>query len=494
MYLVGAGAGDYKLLTLRALELVASCDVLVYDRLVNQRILEYARPECVRVSAGKSPEGHELEQDELNALLAREGRSGKQVVRLKGGDPLIFGRGGEEGAYLRAHGVPFEIVPGVSSSYACPAYAGIPLTHRGVSDGFCVVTARGADGGGPDYRALARLGGTLVFLMGMGRLDGICRELTAHGKPADTPAAVIYRGTTGAQRTAVGTLEDIADKARAAGLRNPAVIVVGDVVGLREQLAWREAKPLFGKRVMVTRTAAAASALSDLIYERGGEAVEFPAVDIQPLADFDALDACIGRIGEYTCLVFTSSNAADAFFDRLAHAGLDARALHGAKVVAIGDKTGGALRRQGIHADYIPRTFDSDAVCACMQRIVSERDRVLIPASDIAGTNIRDTVLACGGRAEQVAAYRNVPAAKPDPGKLRLLREGGIDVVTFASSSAVENFVRLAGTEFPAKVCTIGFHTTQTALSLGLAVARQADSATIESLVDAVCAVCADCD
>ena len=348
VYLVGAGPGDPGLITVRGLDLIRRADVVVYDRLVNRRLLSSAPAQAEQVFAGKSPEGAAMDQEAINDLLVREARAGKMVVRLKGGDPFVFGRGGEEAQALARHGIEFEVVPGITSAIAVPAYAGIPVTHRDVSSSFTVITGHedpSKELSNLDWGKIAGGAGTLIILMGISRLEATVQKLIEHGLAKDTPAVSTEWGTEYQQRTVEGDLGDIVQRARAAGLGAPAVTVVGAVVRLRDSLRWFDKKPLFGKRVLVTRARAQAGALSGLLEEAGAVVSEVPSIEIQDPEDWGPMDEAVARLADYSWVVFTSVNAVDSLFHRLGRAGMDARSMAGVRVCAIGP--GDGLRAPG---------------------------------------------------------------------------------------------------------------------------------------------------
>src|SRR5438552_5746477 len=356
VFLVGAGPGDPGVLTRGAADLIARADLVAVDALVSLEIASLIT--CERVYVGKRSSAHTLPQDQINQLLIDEARKGKRVVRLKGGDPFVFGRGGEEAEDLVAAGVDFEIVPGISSAIAGPAYAGIPVTHRDYATSVTLVTGHESDEStGVNWDALAKLDGTIVFLMGFANLPLIASRL-----PRDRNVAVISRATTKNQRTVVGTLADIEQKVAEAKLETPALIVVGEVVKLHDAINWFETKPLFGRRVVVTRAREQASELKRLLEEAGASVVQFPTIEIVPPPSWESLDRVIDALGDYQWLVFTSTNGVKFFFERLAAKGKDARALAGCKIAAVGDTTANDLRTHGIFADVVPEKFISTAL------------------------------------------------------------------------------------------------------------------------------------
>lgn len=488
--LVGAGPGDPGLITLRGVEALREAEVVVYDYLASPELLQHAPEAAERIYVGKRAGCHAMAQGEINALLVRLGQEGKRVVRLKGGDPFLFGRGGEEAEALAAAGVPFEVVPGVTSAIAVPAYAGIPVTHRGVASSLAIVTGHEDPRkreSAIDWEGLARID-TIVFLMGVANLAQIAAELAAHGRPEDTPAAVIQWGTLGMQRTVTGTLADIAARVREAGLTSPAVTVVGGVVHLRERLRWFERRPLLGLRVLVTRARQQASRLAEGLRALGADPVECAVIETAPPLDWGALDGAIAALGRYRWVVFTSANGVEVFFARLALAGRDARALAAARIAAIGPATAEALNTHGVRADLVPAEYVAEALAEAMGEVQGQR--VLLPRADIARPALAARLRAAGAEVDEVVAYRTV---RPEGLEARL-REAlaGANVVAFTSSSTVRNLVEALGHGEAAQalagvaVACIGPVTAQTARELGLEPAVVAEEYTIEGLLEAL--------
>ena len=496
VYLVGAGPGDPGLLTLKGRDAIARADVVVYDRLVSPRTLDHARPDAKLVYVGKGPHSHTMPQEEINALLVRTAREGNVVARVKGGDPFVFGRGGEEAEELRAAGIPYEVVPGVTSAVAAPAYAGIPVTHRGASSSFTVITGHGRAGKDEPavpWEQAARLGGTLVFLMGMERLSDIAENLMAAGMDAATPAAVVRLGTWPEQRTVEGTLDDIADAVRDAGVGNPAVVVVGQVAALRPQLQWIERKPLFGKRVVVTRARHQASRLTEMLEMRGAQVTEFPVIKIAPPSAAEPLVQAVRHPEAYQWIVFTSVNGVEAFFEALGAAGCDVRALAGVEVAAIGPATAAALARRGIARVEVGREFCAEGLAEALVKSVQPGQRVLVARAQESRDVLPRMLEEVGAQVDDVAAYRTLAM---DAGAQELateLRAGRVDAVTFTSSSTVTNLLACLGGDVSllegAALCSIGPITTNTLRDAGLEPAVQADEYTIEGLVDAICSL-----
>jgi uroporphyrinogen III methyltransferase / synthase len=492
--LVGAGPGDPGLLTIAGRDRLAQCEVLVYDRLVDPSLLHYAPKDAERIFAGKSPDSKALSQDEINALLVERGKAGQRVVRLKGGDPFVFGRGGEEALALASAGVPFEVVPGITSAIAAPAYAGVPVTHRRLASSFAVVTGH-EDEDKPDasvdWRRMAMAVDTIVVLMGAAALAGVSRALVDGGRPPETPAVSIEWGTTTRQRSVTSTLEDIAEAVREAGLRNPLLTVVGEVASLREHITWFENRPLFGKRVLVTRTRSQASALSDLLRWEGAEAVELPALQLQPVATDEHLEAMTQRLvarGYDWCLL-TSANAVEFVMAYLQRSGRDARVFAGCKLVALGSATAASLAANGLRADLVASEFSSAGVVEAMPLDIGGQ-HVLIPRAE-GGVDIGAQLRAVKGAIiDQVTLYRSGVPSSVDPETLLLVRSGQIDIVTFASSSSVRNLAQLLGDDFDtlkrAAIACIGPVTAATAREHGLTVTIEPATHTVPALVEAL--------
>jgi len=505
VYLIGAGPGDPKLITVGGADALHGADVVVYDRLAHPKLLDYARAGAERVYVGKQADKHAMRQEDINALLAERAAAGQTVARLKGGDPFVFGRGGEEAEFLRERDIPFVVVPGVTSAIAAPAYAGIPVTHRDAASSFAVITgherddaresgtrAPGEAEGRRRWNQIAYAGDTLLFLMGVENLEEITTQLLAHGRAPDTPVALVRWGTwAGQQETLVGTLGDVVEKVRAAGFKAPAVTVVGEVVRLREKLRWFDRGPLAGKRVVVTRAREQASGLSEMLRARGAEPIEFPLIRIEPPGDsYAALDAAVVRAGTYDWVCFASAPAVHAFCDRLAAGGKDARALATARLAAVGPATADALRARGLLADFQPEVATGASLGAELPGEAFGRN-ILIPRAEegdgglIAALEERDATL------DIVTVYRNVPdGAGVDEVKARLAA-GTIDAVTFTSSSTVKNFVTaLEGTALPpgVAVACIGPSTAQTAREL---LGREPDVVAEEPTVDGLVAALA---
>lgn len=496
VYLVGAGPGDPGLLTLRGKECLEQADVILYDYLANPLLLDYAPALAERIYVGRRGRGAYQDQREVNRLIIEKAKAGKVVVRLKGGDPFVFGRGGEEAEAVAAAGLPFEVVPGVTAAVAAPAYAGIPVTHRTMASTVTFVTGHEDPMKGEtalEWPRLATGTGTLVFLMGMKNLPTLVGRLAAEGKPLDTPVALIRWGTRADQKTVVGTLADIVEKAEQARLEPPTTIVVGPVVRLREQLNWFETRPLFGKRILVTRAKEQAGELSQLLRSYGGDPVECPTIQIVPPASWGELDEAIAELSLYQWLVFTSVNGVRPFMERLRHRGLDVRALAGVKLCCIGPRTAEELTKHGLQADLMPSEFQAEGVIEALRAAGVAGRRLLIPRAEVAREILPEQLRALGAEVRVVTVYRTV-LPSVDAERLKdLLQQGAIHVVTFASSSTVRNFCQLFKDpeemkELTAQACVacIGPITARTAEEMGLPVAILPAENTIPSLVEAI--------
>jgi uroporphyrinogen III methyltransferase/synthase len=484
--LVGAGPGDPALLTLRGLAALRTADVVVYDRLVSTELLDYAPATAERVYVGKAPRRHARTQAQINRLLISRARSGSSVVRLKGGDPFVFGRGGEEAEALAAARIAFEVVPGVTSAVAGPAVAGIPVTHRGTASSFGVATAHEAPGYDRlDWPALARLD-TLVLLMGVERLADVASALIAAGKPRTTPVAVVSEATLPRQRTVVAPLGRIAGVARRAAIAPPAVTIVGDVVKMRESLGGWDTRPLSGRRVVVTRTREQASELAAVLRELGAEVVEAPSIRVAPPRSWAPVDRAAARLDETDWVVFTSANGVRFFCSRLR----DARAFGRAKVAAIGPGTANALAAFGVRADLIPSSFTTEGVAAVLPLGAG---RVLLARADKAEPGLEKAIRGLGWTVERVTAYRLGSVAKLPPGVADAVRAGEVDVLTFASAATVRAFRTMLGGLPPrgVKVACIGPVTAAEARRLGLRVHAVAREHTIPGLAAAAVAAVA---
>jgi len=495
VYLVGSGPGDPGLLTRRGETVLSRADVVVYDHLASTRLLDLAPDLALRICAGKSIGHCTLTQSEINDLLIDHARAGRNVVRLKGGDPLVFGRGAEEAICLRAAGIPFEIVPGVTAGLGATAYAGIAVTHRTSASAVAFVTGHGdpegeSDPGPLDWAALAHFPGTLVVYMGVTHLASICRTLLRHGKPGDTPACVIQSGTLCAQRTDVATVETIAQIAAARGIEPPALLVVGSVVALRNDLAWFERLPLFGQRIVVTRPREEAGPAAASLEILGAEVLVAPTIQIRPLDDPGPLDAAIDRLADYDWLVFTSGNGVRFLLERLETRGRDLRALGHLQLAAIGPATARALARYHLKADLVPESYRSESLASALA-IVARGRRILLARADRGRTVLKQTLEQLAD-VDQVAVYRNLDAESlPEPVIERII-DGTVDWITVTSSAITTRLHDLLPESARDRVgrdvrlASLSPVTSETAVALGWNVALEAVEFTWEGLVAAM--------
>ncbi len=494
VFLVGAGPGDPGLITVKGLQCLRRAEVVIYDLLANPLLLEEAPARAERIFVGKSRGFHPIPQEQINQLLVERARSGQRVVRLKGGDPYVFGRGGEEARCLARHGIPFEVVPGITAAFAAAAYAGIPVTHRDFTTSVGLVTGHldpAKKMAALDWEKLANSMGTLAFYMGMANLPLIRRELLGHGRSPQTPAAVISWGTTSRQRTVAGTLEDIVERVAAARLEPPAVILVGEVVSLRRELRWFDQRPLLGKRVLVTRAPAQGQGLAGLLADRGAEGVLCPVIDILPPADPSGMEAAVAGLANFDYLILTSANGVDSLWSFLTAAGRDARAVAGPVLVAVGPKTAQALEAHGLRADLVAGEFRAEGVVELLRARELKGKRVLYPRGDRARPLISAALEGLGATVAAPLAYRTV-LREESRERLRTLLSGrGIDAVTFTSASTVEDLARLLGDDSVAllkgvTIASIGPLTSAAVRRLGLAVTVEAAAPTMEDLVAAL--------
>jgi len=497
VYLVGAGPGDPKLITLKGYESIKKADVIVYDRLAHPSLLNHAREDAEKIYVGKLPDRHTLQQEEINLLLVHKALEGKIVTRLKGGDPSIFGRVGEEAQELAKNKVPFEIVPGITSAIAVPAYAGIPVTHRDFTSSFAIVTGHEdptKNESNINWDKISTATGTIVFLMGIANIKLIKDKLIENGRSKDTPAAVIRMGTRIEQQTVVGTLENIDQKVKESGITSPALIIIGEVVKLREELMWFENKPMFGKRVLVTRARNQASELSSMIEDLGGEAVEFPVIKIVPPSDTIVYNNAIKQLDTYDWAIFTSVNGVKSFYDKLKEKNIDIRTMSKARIAAIGPKTAELLEEKGLIVDILPSEFRAEGLLESLKGQLKAGQKVLLPRADIAREILPKTLRELGLEVVEIDAYETKIDAENKDEIIEMLKEKSIHIITFTSSSTVKNFVESIKGESLEKLlegvtlASIGPVTTKTAEDLGLKVAITASEYTIHGLVDAILA------
>lgn len=492
VFLVGAGPGDPRLATVKAVDCLAEADIIFYDELVNPSLLKYAKKGAECVYIGKKGGSHTCSQNEINRLLIESASCGKTVCRLKGGDPFLFGRGGEEACFLAENNIEYEVIPGVTSAIAVPAYAGIPVTQRGLASGVAIFTGQedlSKPSSGINWKAAADLGVTLVFLMGMKNLQSIVENLISNGMDASTPAAVIFRGATPFQKTVQSTLGKITDEARMAGLEAPSVIIIGKVTSLRDTLKWFEKKPLFGKKILVTRAKRQADELVNLLSSEGASVYEFPTIEVEPNhKSFGELDACIRGLSEFDWVVFKSVNGVEIFFERMAFLGLDSRAFGGVKVCAIGPATGVELKRYAINPDVVPAEYVAEAVLRELKDRVKGK-RVLLLESDRARDFLSAALEKEGAFVRAINIYSTKVPLYSSEFLKSLLKE--VDITTFTSSSTVDNFALILGDDIEEYrkrfvAASIGPITSEAVRRHGFDLACEAVEYTIPGLVRAI--------
>jgi len=490
-YLVGAGPGDLGLATLRAKQCLERADVVIYDYLCNPEMLQWAPENAEIIYAGKEAGAHTLKQEEINQLLVAKASEGGQVVRLKGGDPFLFGRGGEEAQALAEAKIPFEVVPGVTSAIAAPAYAGIPVTHRGITSHVTFFTGHedpGKAASSIDFAALAKLGGTQVMLMGVERIDAIVQQMIEHGVRTDLPVALVRWGTTGRQQTVSGTLQNIAQRVEEKNFAPPAVAIFGEVVSLGEQLAWRAQRPLSGKRIVVTRTRKQAGALSEQLRELGADVIELATIRIEAPNDLRGFAELVQNAHAYDWIIFTSPNGVSAFFEMFYKLYDDARDIGGVRIAAIGPATAQRVRDFHLQVDLQPDEFVAEAVVREFKKQGDvENLRILIARAEEARDLLPRELGALGAIVDVAFAYRTV-AETGDRTKARSrLAQEGADMITFTSSSTVENFLAL-GLPWPRgmKIASIGPITSKSARDRDLTIDVEASRHDIPGLVEAI--------
>lgn len=445
--LVGAGIGDPELITVKGKRLLEKADVVIGDYLADERLLRYMNPKAKYIYAGKKAGNHTLSQREIESLLVKEAKKDQLVVRLKGGDPFVFGRGGEEIEALSKEGIPFEVVPGVTSAIAGPAYAGIPVTHRGISSSFAVVTGHedpNKEKSSIHYDKLATAADTLIFLMGVKHIREISGKLIRYGRPADTPCAFIRWAGRPYEEVYVTTLEKAPEEVETKHIKPPAVFIVGGVVNLRETMKWYDNKPLFGKRIVVTRSASQASSLSEILAGWGADVISLPSIRVvEPPDNYRGLDEEIERLSTYSWIIFTSQNGVTHFFRRLFAKGLDSRALGHLKVAVIGCATGESLKKYGIVPDLVPHAFCAEGLAEAIEKELKAGDRILIPRALVARPYLGNHLRAKGFYVKETAAYETAEASENRDKFLDLLIEKAVDIITFTSSSTVKNFMHM---------------------------------------------------
>lgn len=493
VYLVGAGPGDYRLISVKACDCIKEADTIVYDRLADDRLLSYAKKNVELIYVGKASSNHTMKQEDINQLLVDKAKEGKVVVRLKGGDPFVFGRGGEEALLLVENKIPFEIVPGITSAISVPAYAGIPVTHRGVATSFAVITGHEDPTKAKSnmkWDKLATGVDTLVFLMGVENLPHITSKLIENGRSAETPAAVIRWGTKLEQEVLVTTVGEAAKAVATKKMKPPAIFIVGDVVNLREHLAWFDNKPLFGKTVLVTRAREQASALTFKLENLGAKCIEAPVIKITDPDSYAELDNAINQIADYQWLIFTSANGVEYFFNRLQEQGKDSRVIN-AKVVAIGVATAQALRNQGIIADIVPVEFVAEGIVEAIKAMVQTGDKVLIPRAKVAREVLPQKLRELGAIVDVATAYQTVIGDVDKADIIAKIENKEIDLITFTSSSTVTNLIEMLGPEAKklinsCKTACIGPITAKTCSDNDIVTNDIATDYTIEGLTEIV--------
>lgn len=495
VYLVGAGPGDPGLITVKGRECIERADVVVYDYLASPSLLNYAKNTSEIIYVGKQGGDHTLSQDGINALIVEKAKKGLTVTRLKGGDPFIFGRGAEEAEVLIENGISFEVVPGVTSAIAAPAYAGIPLTHRSFTSTVAFVTGHEDPEkaeSGINWESLAKGIGTIVFLMGVKNLPNIVTRLMNHGMPADTPVALVRWGTTPKQTSVVGTLEDIVESVKAAGLKSPAIIIIGNVVKLKDKMDWFEKKPLFGKRIIVTRAREQASDLVGMLSDLGAECLEFPTIKVEPPDDFRPLDKAIENLSKYDWIIFTSVNGVDFFFKRLFTNGMDMRSFHKIKTAVIGPATSGRLFCYGLKSDVVPESYRAESVVDAFRKENLKGKKILLPRAEEARAILPEELSKMGAAVDEITAYRTRAVTDEASDLIKEFQNKTIDLITFTSSSTVKNFAALIPKDMfeglikDVTIAAIGPITADTAKEMGLHVSIISESFTIPGLCDAI--------
>jgi uroporphyrinogen III methyltransferase/synthase len=492
VYLVGSGPGDPMLLTRKGEMLIKTCDCVIYDRLIPEDLIRLAPENAEKIYVGKAASNHAMPQDDINELLVSLSYRYQRVVRLKGGDPYVFGRGGEEAAFLKAHAVPFEVVPGISSSIGGLAYAGIPITHRDYASSFHVLTGHFKDEDTDhDWSVIAKLSGTLVFLMSIANITTICKQLMANGKAGNTPLAVVSKAASADQKVYEATLQTAETALPIGSIDSPALLVVGKVVSMRETLNWFEAKPLFGKRILVTRSSRQASRFSAMLESYGAKVIELPMIDFENINDAALIEA-IENLHQYTQLWFTSENAIRRFMSALFESGRDTRSLGHLKVLAIGTQTAKWLMHYGIAPDYVPEVFTQEGIIDRMGAVLTPADYILMPTAEKTRTALSEWLNGIC-RHQSLPVYKTVPAALSGAlDDIRSLIESAVDIVTFTSGSTAENFdsflkANALALRPDAKIASIGPITSQTLEALGYAIDIESAPHTLEALAKAIC-------
>jgi len=494
VYLIGAGPGDPGLLTIKGRDCLALADVIIYDYLANPVLLGYAKSDAERIYVGKTRGQHSVPQDEINQMLVDKAAAGLNVARLKGGDPYVFGRGGEEASLLHKQNIPFEVVPGVTAGFAAAAYAGIPLTHRDITTSLALLTGHERPErklSSLDWEKLATGLGTLIFYMGMSNLKTISEKLIEHGRSADTPVAVVQWATLPRQKTLTGRLDEIAALVAAAKIEPPAVIIIGDVVRYREELRWYDNLPLFGRRFLITRPYAQAASFVALLQAQGAETICIPTIEIAPPTDWQPCDAALNQLWSYDGLILTSANAVDAFFERMNIMGLDLRALAGVEIIAVGPKTAKAIEKLGLKPDFVPDDYRAEGVVnELLSRGVSGK-RYLYPRTEIARSLIPDSLTKSGAQVDAPIVYRTLAPEGKQEMIRHLLDADELDAICFSSSSTFDNLQAMFGAELQqlkkeTAFFSIGPLTTETIRKQGFEVALEPEKSTLEDFSEAM--------
>lgn len=501
VYLVGAGPGDAGLITVKGLRYLQEADAVVYDRLAGPRLVQMARPDARKIYVGKLPDRHAMKQEQINELLVELALEGLTVVRLKGGDPCVFGRVGEEAALLKQHHIPYEIIPGVTSAVAVPAYAGIPVTHRERSSSFTVITGHEKQGkviDGVAWEGLAQSVSTLIFLMGIGNIRYISEQLIKHGRQSDTPVALVRWGTRAEQETLIGTLSTIADKVEQTGFRSPAVIVVGDVVLERDLLQWAELRPLFGQRILVTRARTQSAGFIRAIEDLGGEPYEFPVIETRFPSTAEQLhevDRVLGQLPDYHWLILTSANGVHYWMEHMRRVHADIRRLAGIRIVAVGPKTADAMVQYGLQPDLTAQQFSQEGLWALLEQEVENGQRVIMARGDLARPWLGQKLREAGVLVDEIDIYETIVPEQEDPHLLEMMHEDAVQFIPFTSSSTVTNLIDILkrqGEEDPvslinrSQIICIGEITARTAHEAGIRVDAVAEQSTMEALLQII--------
>lgn len=477
VYIAGAGPGDEKLISIRAMELVKQADVIVYDRLAAEKFLIYAKEHCEKINAGKQPQNHRLNQSQINDLLIQKAKEGKKVLRLKGGDPFLFGRGGEECEQLQKAKIPFEVIPGISSFYSVCAYAGIPVTHREFASSFHVFTGHRAEEAELDYKTIANMEGTLIFLMSMKNLEFISTMLIQHGKNPDTPVSVTQWGTTSRQKTITAYLKDIAQIAKQHHIGHPSIVIMGDVV--KQKMDWQIYRPLFGKHIVLAGSGKSVFQAKSLLQEEGAEVTIYSAIKI---IENDITEQ-IKNIEQYNWIFFTSVHSVESFFHAMQKQKKDIRALQGIGIFCIGEKTKQEIEKKGIFVDKVPPQYNSKSGAEKMEKFLKKGDKILFPASELAGDILEQKAKKLGAEMVRVTAYQNHITTENTEKIKKDFQKGIFDAVAFFSSSQARNLYQIVGEEIKkCQLFAIGEATEQTIYNMGCSVKATADISTAEGL------------